>query len=267
MSNSINISKIVTDKELKNKIEEYSLEQIVELLKTRNAKIIKAISNEKLIDLIQAGYDEAWEILYNKTQKSIHKVFHDHVHEYYKSTMEEDMYSILHFGWTKAVLTYNKEKATANFVAYASYLMQQQYIMFVRKIKPDRIGKSVRYELLESIITEDPSKNYSDKQKESLIQNILEYKKDIYGTKENLILLKDALAALKQEKEDLHELIVLHYLEGIPQTKIAEMHNHGQSYISRKIKQAIKFLQDYVMLKAKGDTTELKENVLSSFNS
>lgn len=267
MSNLINISKMVSEKEMKRYIEESSLEDALEIMKSGNSKVLKLLSNEKLIDLIQAGYEEAWEVLYNKTKKSIHKVFHDHVHEYYKNTMEEDIYSILYFGWTKAVLTYNREKATANFVAYASFLMQQQYIMFVRKIKPDRIGKSVRYELLEGIVTEDPSKNYSEKQKESLIQNILEYKKDIYGTKENLILLKDALAALKEEKEDLHELIVLHYLEGIPQTKIAEMYNHGQSYISRKIKQAIKFLQDYVMLKAKGDTEGLKEDILSAFNS
>lgn len=267
MSNLLNIVQELSDKELRQRIEDSSVEDTLELLRSRDARILKAITNEKLIDLIQAGYEEAWDVLYDKTKKSIHKVFHEHVHEYYKNTMEEDIYSILYFGWTKAALTYNREKATANFVAYASYLMQQQYIMFVRKIKPDRIGKSIRYELLEGIITEDPSKNYSDKQKESLIQNILEYKKDIYGTSENLILLKDALAALKEEKEDLHELIVLHYLEGIPQTKIAEMYNHGQSYISRKIKQAIKFLQDYVMLKAKGNTEELKEDILSSFNS
>lgn len=267
MSNLLNIVQELSDKELRQRIEYSSVEDTLELLRSRDARILKAITNEKLIDLIQAGYEEAWDVLYDKTKKSIHKVFHEHVHEYYKNTMEEDIYSILYFGWTKAALTYNREKATANFVAYASYLMQQQYIMFVRKIKPDRIGKSIRYELLEGIITEDPSKNYSDKQKESLIQNILEYKKDIYGTSENLILLKDALAALKEEKEDLHELIVLHYLEGIPQTKIAEMYNHGQSYISRKIKQAIKFLQDYVMLKAKGNTEELKEDILSSFNS
>ena len=266
MSNLLSISKEISEKELKSLIEELPTEETMELLKPRNSKIIKAISNEKLIDLIQAGYDEAWEILYNKTKKSIHKVFHEHVHGYYKNTMDEDIYSILYFGWTKAVLTYNREKATANFVAYASYLMQQQYIMFVRKIKPDRIGKSVRYELLDSVIAEDPKRNNSVKQKDSLIQNILEDKKDIYGIKENKILLKDALAALKREKEDLHELIVLHYLEGVPQTKIAEMHSHGQSYISRKIKQAIKFLQDYVMLKAKGDTEGLKEDVLSSFN-
>ena len=266
MSNLLSISKEISEKELKSLIEELPTEETMELLKPRNSKIIKAISNEKLIDLIQAGYDEAWEILYNKTKKSIHKVFHEHVHGYYKNTMDEDIYSILYFGWTKAVLTYNREKATANFVAYASYLMQQQYIMFVRKIKPDRIGKSVRYELLDSVIAEDPKRINSVKQKDSLIQNILEDKKDIYGIKENKILLKDALAALKREKEDLHELIVLHYLEGVPQTKIAEMHSHGQSYISRKIKQAIKFLQDYVMLKAKGDTEGLKEDVLSSFN-
>lgn len=266
MANLFNISKSLSEKELKKTLEEMALEDAFAYIQARDSKVIKAISNEKLIDLIQAGYDEAWEVLYSKTKKSIHKVFHDHVHEYYKNTMEEDIYSILHFGWTKAALTYNREKATANFVAYASYLMQQQYIMFVRKIKPDRIGKSVRYELLEGIITEDPSKNLSDKQKESLIQNILESKKDVYGTKENLILLKDALMALKEEKEDLYELIILHYLEGIPQTKIAEMHNHGQSYISRKIKQGIKFLQDYMMLKAKGDISQLKEDILSSFN-
>lgn len=229
-------------------------------------KLLVRMTNEQLVNIIQKGCEEAWNVLYEKTKNCIHKVFHDTVHDYYKSTMEEDMYSVLYYGWSKAVLTYDKERATANFIAYASFLMKQQYIMFVRKIKENRIGRSVRYELLENVTSEDPKKMCSTKQKESLIQNILEDSEDNYGKKENLILLKDALTALKEEREDLYDLISLHYIDGIPQTKIAEMHNHGQSYISRKIKQGIKFLQDYMLIKSKGNIEDLKEYALSCYN-
>lgn len=244
----------------------YSLEESYVIMMTLEPKEIKYISNEFLVELIQAGYEEMWEILYNKTRNCIHKVFHKHVSEYYKNTMEEDIYSVLNHGWTKAVLNYDKTRATANFVAYASFIMNQHYIMFARKIKPDRIGRSVRYELLDSVSPEDPKRNNSTRQKDSLVQNIMIDKKEEFLTKENTIILKDALAALKEEKEDLYNLINLHYLQGIPQTKIAEMHNHGQSYISRKIKQGIKFLQDYLLIKSKGNIKEMKEGLLSCYN-
>lgn len=254
------IFKSITETEKK-----YDSVQLSKLLKNNNYDL-KTFSNEKLVELIQHGLEEAWDILYKKTENCIHKVFHDNVNDYYKSTMEEDIYSVLHYGWSKAVLTYDKTRATANFIAYASFLMNQQYIMFVRKIKPNRIGRSVRYELLESVTSEDPKKTCSTKQKESLIQNILEDKRDDFSKKENLILLKDALQALRNDRKDLYDLIVLHYIDGIPQTKIAQMHSHGQSYISRKIKQGVKFLQDYMLIKSKGDIEELKNSTLSCYN-
>lgn len=226
--------------------------------------IAKNLTNERLIKMIQNGYEEMWNILYVKTEKSIHNVYHKKVHEYYKSTMEEDIYSVLRYGWTNAVLTYNEEKATAPFVAYASYLMYQQYVMLVRKIKPNRIGKSVRHEHLESATLEMGNSNF-DKQKEFLVQNLLVDKTNQHSAQENIILLKQALEALKEEKKDLYDLVMLHYIKGIPQTQIATMNNHGQSYISRKIKKGVKFLYDFMLIKSKGSIDNLKVEMLSSF--
>lgn len=261
-----NVNKEITTKKTKNSMDSInSLEdwEIYEKYKADN-KIKNKLTNERLVKMIQNGYEEMWEVLYKKTEKAIHNIYHKKVHEYYKSTMEEDVYSVLHYGWTNAVLTYNEMKATAPFVAYASYLMYQQYVMLVRKIKPDRIGKSVRHEYLENTALES-SDNSADKQKDFLIQNILVDKSDYYSNKENAILLSQALKALKQEKEDLYDLIILHYIKGIPQTQIALVKDHGQSYISRKIKQGVKFLQDFMLIKSKGNIDNLKLEMLSSF--
>lgn len=228
---------------------------------------IKDISNERIVKMIQNGYEMMWDVLYKKTENAMHKIFHKKVHEYYKSTMKEDVYSALELGWINAVLKYDEEKATAPFIAYASYLMYQRYVMLVRQIKPDRIGKSVRYEFLENINLESIGINQeSQKQKDFAIHNLLEDKKDMFSDKENIILLKQALNALKEEKEYLHQIVVLHYLNGIPQTEIAAMNGYAQSYVSKKIKQGIKFLQDYMLLKSKGDLESLKRDILSSFS-
>lgn len=238
--------------------------EIYELF-VKNANIVKEITNERMVRMIQNGYEVMWDILYKKTENSVHKVYHSKVHEYYKSTMKEDVYSALNLGWTNAVLSYNEEKATAPFVAYASYLMYQQYVMLVRKIKPNRIGKSIRHEYIENV-TLELGKSNDEKQKEFLAQNKLIDKKDLFSSRENLILLNQALEALKEEKEYLYQLIVLHYLNGIPQTEIAELNGLGQSYISRKIKQGVKFLQDFMLIKSKGNIEDLKLEVLSSLN-
>lgn len=250
-----------------SELNDMECEYINDLIKSGRKDIIKLLSNEKLVEMIQSGYAEFWDYLYDKTKNSIHKVYHENVHEYYKTNMSEDIYSILKFGWTKAVLTYDKEKATAAFIAYSSYLMHQQYKMFVRKIKKDRVGRSVRHELLESVMPDTNSKtNINNKEKNCLVEVILEDKIDDFSQKENILLLKEALAALKEEKEDLYKLVTLHYLQGIPQTQIAKMQSHGQSYISRKIKQGIKFLQDYILIKSKGNLEDIKLNMLSAYN-
>lgn len=264
ISNDVNEN--ITNKKSKENVDPINLLQDWEIYERcrKNNKIKNALTNERLVKMIQNGYEEMWEVLYKKTEKSIHNVYHKKVHDYYKSTMNEDVYSALHYGWTNAVLTYNETKATAPFVAYASYLMYQQYVMLVRKIKPDRIGKSVRHEYLENTAL-DSSENSAEKQKDFLIQNILVDKSDCYSNKENAILLSQALKALKKEKEDLYDLIILHYIKGIPQTQIALIKDHGQSYISRKIKQGVKFLQDFMLIKSKGNIDSLKLEMLSSF--
>ena len=101
-------------KKAKDKVDEINnLEswEIYELYKKDN-KIKNKLTNERLVKMIQEGVEEMWDVLYKKTEKAIHNVYHKKVHDYYKSTMEEDVYSALHYGWTNSVLTYNEEKAT-----------------------------------------------------------------------------------------------------------------------------------------------------------
>lgn len=229
-------------------------------------KNLKDLTNEELVSMIQKTQgpirDEAWATLWKKTEKSLWKVFHKHVNDYYKNTMKDDIAVILKTGWVKAVNTYDEKKATGEFVAYASYLMLQQYVMFVRKREPHRIGKSVRHELLDNVISEMSSN--SEKTKDSLIQNILKDNQDYSSLVENKILLQEALESLKEHKEDYYDLIMLHYIQGYPQTQIGQMYDYGQSYISRKIKEGIKYLQSYMMIKSKGNINELKESTLNT---
>ena len=47
MSNLLNISKELSDKELRQRIEDSSLEETLELLRSRDVRILKVITNEK----------------------------------------------------------------------------------------------------------------------------------------------------------------------------------------------------------------------------
>ena len=113
----------------------------------------KEMTNEELVFLIQDDLDnqEAWDVLWTKTKDTIYYVYHHKVHEYYKVNMPEDIMSVLNMGWFSAVKSYKREKATGEFHCFAIFVIYQKYCQFLRKIKPERIGKSVRTEFLQDI--------------------------------------------------------------------------------------------------------------------
>ena len=103
---------------------------------------------------------EYWTVLWHKTKDTIYYVYHKKVNRYYKENMNEDILAVLNIGWYQAVKTYKKEKATAPFYCYATFIIDQQYRQFLRKMKPERIGKSVRYEFLQDIPEERADYGY-----------------------------------------------------------------------------------------------------------
>ena len=124
----------------------------VAIISTKTNKL-NELTNEELVFMIQDDMDnqEYWNVLWEKTEKVIYSVYHKKVHRYYKENMPDDIMAILNTGWFHAVKTYNREKATGPFHSYASFIIEQKYCQFLRKIKEDRIGKSVRSEFLQDI--------------------------------------------------------------------------------------------------------------------
>lgn len=107
------------------------------------------LTNEELVKLIQeTDKQKYWHELDMRTKKLYSYILRDKIHPYYKENMREDIISILKIGWIKAVKTYNESKATAEFIPYCSFLMEQNYKMFIRRITPERIGSSVRDECI-----------------------------------------------------------------------------------------------------------------------
>ena len=95
----------------------------LELLKLE----LETLTNEELAKKIQeTDGPEYWQEMERRTKKVYSYALREYVHPYYKETMREDILSILKLGWVKAVKTYNEEKATADFIAYCSFLMEHQ---------------------------------------------------------------------------------------------------------------------------------------------
>lgn len=207
--------------------------------------IYNEATNEELVDLIQRTNESIyWDALHTKTKKLFHYVFHKHVNSFYKENYKDEVYSVFKIGWVKAINTYNASKATSGFVPYASEIMRQHYEMFRRRIKEDRIGKSVRYDLF-SGVSIDSEKN-DDKMQNGCITNIMKYECDDFHDIEIKDFIKEKLVLLEKEDPIQYLFIKKHYLEGISQKKLGELYNMNQSAISRKIRKGLNFLRNYI---------------------
>ena len=164
-----------------------------------------------------------------------------YVNNYYKQNMKEDIMTVLKMGWVKAVNTYNEEKATAEFIPYCSFLMQQQYQMFARRINEEKVGNSVRDEILSCVTADGYTDN--DKMSQGCIDIIMKYDCEEYGEIENKDFVTDMLQRLKLHDETQYIIIKKHCVEGITQKELGQMLNMSQSAISRNIKKGILFLK------------------------
>lgn len=210
----------------------------LELLKLE----LESLTNEELAKRIQeTDGPEYWSEMERRTKKIYSYALREYVHPYYKETMREDILSILKLGWVKAVKTYNEEKATADFIAYCSFLMQQNYVMFARRINEHKIGTSVRDEVMSSV-TVDGYDN-TDKMTQGCMENIMRYEVQDYEDIETKDFIRDMLERLKDYDMLQYTIIKKHCIDGVTQKKLGEQLKMSQSAISRNIKKGLAFLK------------------------
>ena len=202
----------------------------------------KYTTNEEIVKLIQETDDaHYWDELNKRTEELYSAVLRDKVHPYYRENMKDDILSVLKIGWIKAVKSYDEERATAEFIPYCSFLMEQNYKMFARRINENKIGNSVRDEIM-SCVTAD---GYSDNEKMSqgCIDIIMKYDCEDYDHIESSDFVEDMLERLKMHDKIQYIIIKKHCIEGMTQKDLGIMLNMSQSAISRHIKKGMKFLQ------------------------
>ena len=202
----------------------------------------KYTTNEEIVKLIQKTDDaHYWDELNKRTEELYSAVLRDKVHPYYRENMKDDILSVLKIGWIKAVKSYDEERATAEFIPYCSFLMEQNYKMFARRINENKIGNSVRDEIM-SCVTAD---GYSDNEKMSqgCIDIIMKYDCEDYDHIESSDFVEDMLERLKIHDRIQYIIIKKHCIEGMTQKDLGIMLNMSQSAISRHIKKGMKFLQ------------------------
>ena len=211
-------------------------------------KKYKNMSNEELVFLIQQDKTNqiAWNTLWEKTNETIYYVYHKKVHRYYKDTMNEDILAILNVGWYKAVMSYKKDKATSTFHVFATFIIDQSYRQFLRKMKPDRIGKSIRFDFLQDIKLGQRSLDTSSSSVDFSVINLLEDDNALsdYSELENQEYVESKMAALKEEYPDSYDYIIDSIWNGMNYKNISEKYGVSQSYVSRSIKKGYEYLRD-----------------------
>lgn len=203
---------------------------------------LETLTNEELVKLIQTTNEVYyWEELDKRTKRLYSYALREYVHPYYKETMREDIISILKQGWVKAVNKYDEEKATADFIAFCSKLMEQAYVQFARRITEKKSGVSVRDEVMSSV-TIDGHEN-SDKMTQGCIDNIMKYEVEDYRDIEIKDYVRDMLNRLKKHDKLQYIIIKQHCIDGITQKDLGRILNMSQSAISRHIRKGLRFLE------------------------
>lgn len=214
------------------KLDEYKFKQLE----------LETFTIEELVQRIQETNDEEfWKELSKKTKGTYPYVLKKYVHPYYKETMKEEIMTILKQGWVKAVNAYDREKATSEFIPFCTYLMWQSYRQFARRINEDKIGNSVRDELM-SNVTVDGYDN-TEKMTQGCIENIMKYEVEDYEQIETRDFIRDMLERLKEHDELQYIIIKEHCMNGITQKDLGEKYKMSQSAISRNIKKGLAFLK------------------------
>lgn len=203
---------------------------------------IDILTNEEIVKLIQITNESVyWAEIEKRTKKTYSYVLREYVHPYYKETMRDDIMTILKIGWVKAVNTYNEDKATADFIAYCTFIMHQNYVMFARRITEQKIGNSVRDEVMSNVLVD--GYDNTDKMTQGCVENIMKYDCEDYDNIETKDYIRDMLERLRDHDYMQYYVIKKHCLEGMTQKDLGNKLNMSQSAVSRYIRRGLHFLK------------------------
>lgn len=113
--------------------------------------------------------------------------------------------------------------------------------MFARRITKDKIGNSVRDEILSCVMPDGCEEN--EKMTQGCADIILKYDCEKYNQIESSIYVQNILNKLKLEDETQYMIIKKHYIDGMTQKDLGVILNMSQSAISRHIKKGMMFLK------------------------
>jgi RNA polymerase sigma factor (sigma-70 family) len=206
---------------------------------------IKEYTNEELIELIhQNNQNEHWELLWIKTKNCVFKVFNTSVNSYNKDRNSEEIFSVLMQAWTHSVNTYDKNKATSEFYKYCIYIIRQQYSRYASRTTAEKTGKSVKHVSLENYIQE---RTTSDKERGCSLLDALEDETAIetFRDTELKIDIKNNLEKLKHNMPDVYNYIIEYFFHNKTYSVIAEEYNVNTVTVQRGVRKGLKQLRYY----------------------
>ena len=206
---------------------------------------IKEYTNEELIELIhQNNQNEHWELLWIKTKNCVFKVFNTSVNSYNKDRNSEEIFSVLMQAWTHSVNTYDKNKATSEFYKYCIYIIRQQYSRYASRTTAEKTGKSVKHVSLENYIQE---RTTSDKEGGCSLLDALEDETAIetFENAELKIDMKNNLEKLKYSMPDVYNYIIGYFFQNKTYSSIAKEYNVNTVTVQRGVRKGLKQLRYY----------------------
>ena len=206
---------------------------------------IKEYTNEELIELIhQNNQNEHWELLWIKTKNCVFKVFNTSVNSYNKDRNSEEIFSVLMQAWTHSVNTYDKNKATSEFYKYCIYIIRQQYSRYASRTTAEKTGKSVKHVSLENYIQE---RTTSDKEGGCSLLDALEDETAIetFENAELKIDMKNNLEKLKYSMPDVYNYIIGYFFQNKTYSAIAKEYNVNTVTVQRGVRKGLKQLRYY----------------------
>lgn len=212
---------------------------------------IKEYTNEELIELIHRdNKSEHWELLWIKTKNCVFKVFNTSVNSYNKDRNSEEIFSVLMQAWTHSVNTYDKNKATSEFYKYCIYIIRQQYSRYASRITADKTGRSVKHVSLEDYIQE---RTTSDKEGACSLLDALEDETALETFKdvELKIDIKNNLERLKSSMPDVYNYIIGYFFQNKTYLMIAEEYGVNMVTVQRGVRKGLKQLKYYFDLQNK----------------
>lgn len=177
------------------------------------------LTNEELIEKAKQGDKESYELLFKKNDK-----FNYHVAKRYKSTgcELEELANVARFGMLKAYNSYQIDKGT-KFITYASIVMENEILMFIRKYKRYRNEMS-----MQQVVCNDSDGN--EKTLEETLESQELSQEEIYEKQEEARELNRAIKFLDERSQ---KIIQMKYFENKTQKEISNELMVSQSYVSR----------------------------------